>query len=64
MSLDTSLIQTQLRPHFEKKLLTTAQHTLVFDQFARDGDAFSGSAAAKPDDFDAIEEGGQAGDLL
>jgi N4-gp56 family major capsid protein len=38
MSLDTSLIQTQLRPHFEKKLLTTAQHTLVFDQFARDGD--------------------------
>ncbi len=36
--IDTTLIQTQLRPHFEKKLLITAQHTLVFDQFGRDGD--------------------------
>ena len=33
-------------------------------QFARDGDAFSGSAAAKPDDFEAIEDGAQAGGLL
>jgi hypothetical protein len=30
--------------------------TLVGIQFAKDGDAFSGSAPATPDDFDSVEE--------
>jgi hypothetical protein len=33
-------------------------------QFARDGDAFSGGAVASPDDFDAIEDGAAAADLV
>lgn len=33
-------------------------------QFAKDGDAFSGSKVASPDDFDAIEEGADAAALV
>lgn len=33
-------------------------------QFAKDGDAFSGSAVAKPDDFEALEEGADAESLV
>jgi hypothetical protein len=33
-------------------------------QFVKDGDAFSGSAVAKLDDFDTIEEGATADDLV
>jgi hypothetical protein len=32
-------------------------------QFARDGDAFAGGAPASPDDFEALAEGADAGDL-
>lgn len=33
-------------------------------QFVRDGDSFGGGAPASPDDFDAITEGADAGDLV
>jgi Protein of unknown function (DUF2815) len=36
---------------------------LIGVQFARDGDAFSGSRTPTPDDFDAIDDGADAGDV-
>lgn len=38
--------------------------TLKGVQFARDGDAFGGGAPATPDDFEAIEDGATADDLV
>lgn len=38
--------------------------TLKGVQFSKDGDSFSGSAAAKLDDFDEISEGADAADLV